>query len=281
MMKPKYFNMKQPELGKKLAEIRRQKGLTQEELVDLCNVSVRTIQRIETGEVTPRSYTVKAILAAMEVEVDSLQTEEPKKGLPWIHAAWVSGILYFILGFPESSMDTVRFFQSDFVSGFVSGLDHIPKPDMDFDHNWYFAVKLLVLLTFIFFMKGFIDTGNYFKVGLLKITCVFLIAATTFSVLFDMYSLSFPSSIEMIVVPGVSIMFGILGLLFGASLIQLNRPVGVVCVFAGGLEIFASLFFLIINPIGLIIQIPATILEIIILYQVTQIKERNELQLTK
>ena len=58
--------MKQPELGKKIAELRKAKGLTQEELVDKCNLSVRTLQRIESGEVTPRSYTIKTIFAALD-----------------------------------------------------------------------------------------------------------------------------------------------------------------------------------------------------------------------
>ncbi|MCS5489833.1 helix-turn-helix domain-containing protein [Algoriphagus limi] len=47
--------MKQPELGKKISELRKAKGMTQEELVEKCNLNVRTIQRIEAGEVTPRS----------------------------------------------------------------------------------------------------------------------------------------------------------------------------------------------------------------------------------
>lgn len=58
--------MNQPELGKMIAELRKAKGLTQEELVEKCNLSVRTLQRIESGEVTPRSYTLKAIFAALE-----------------------------------------------------------------------------------------------------------------------------------------------------------------------------------------------------------------------
>ncbi len=51
--------MQQPELGKKIAELRLTKGLTQDELARQCNLSVRTIQRIEAAEVTPRSYTIR------------------------------------------------------------------------------------------------------------------------------------------------------------------------------------------------------------------------------
>ena len=61
--------MNQPDLGRKIAELRKAKGYTQEELVEKCNLNVRTLQRIESGEVTPRSYTVKAIFAALDYTV--------------------------------------------------------------------------------------------------------------------------------------------------------------------------------------------------------------------
>jgi len=60
--------MKQPELGKKIAELRQLKGLTQEELVNECNINVRTLQRIEAGEVTPRNYTIKRIFEVLDYD---------------------------------------------------------------------------------------------------------------------------------------------------------------------------------------------------------------------
>mgnify|MGYP003576654449 CR=1 FL=1 len=61
--------MNQPDLGKKIAELRRAKGLTQEELVEKCNLNVRTLQRIESGEVSPRSYTIRTIFSALEYQI--------------------------------------------------------------------------------------------------------------------------------------------------------------------------------------------------------------------
>jgi len=57
--------MQQPASGKKIVKLRKASGLTQEELVEKCNLSVRTLQRIEAGEVTPRSYTIKLIFSAL------------------------------------------------------------------------------------------------------------------------------------------------------------------------------------------------------------------------
>ena len=59
--------MNQPELGNYIAALRKEQGLTQEELVEKCNLSVRTLQRIEAGDVTPRPITIKLIFEALEI----------------------------------------------------------------------------------------------------------------------------------------------------------------------------------------------------------------------
>jgi len=60
--------MEQPELGKKILQLRLSKGLTQNELAGKCNLSIRTIQRIELAEVTPRSFTIKTIFSNLEYD---------------------------------------------------------------------------------------------------------------------------------------------------------------------------------------------------------------------
>jgi transcriptional regulator with XRE-family HTH domain len=57
--------MKQPELGKRIAERRRSRGITQEELASRCGFTVRTLQRIEAGSVVPRKYTLGLITEAL------------------------------------------------------------------------------------------------------------------------------------------------------------------------------------------------------------------------
>lgn len=60
--------MEKPGFGNKLIEIRKAKGLTQEEVAEKCHVTVRTIQRIESGMVQPRAYTIKIICEALEFD---------------------------------------------------------------------------------------------------------------------------------------------------------------------------------------------------------------------
>lgn len=100
--------MKQPELGKKISELRKAKGLTQEELVEKCNLNVRTVQRIEAGEVTPRSYTIKALFEALEYhwdKVSDLNHQIAEKPSPLLYASVGAGILYFFLSILEIGME--------------------------------------------------------------------------------------------------------------------------------------------------------------------------------
>ncbi|MVN92478.1 helix-turn-helix domain-containing protein [Mucilaginibacter aquatilis] len=54
-------------LQQKIISARKKQGLTQEQLADLCKVTVRTIQRIECGDSTPRSYTLNALATALNI----------------------------------------------------------------------------------------------------------------------------------------------------------------------------------------------------------------------
>jgi transcriptional regulator with XRE-family HTH domain len=53
--------MKKLDFGTKLIEVRKAKGLTQDEVAEKCKITVRTIQRIESGLVMPRAFTIKVI----------------------------------------------------------------------------------------------------------------------------------------------------------------------------------------------------------------------------
>jgi transcriptional regulator with XRE-family HTH domain len=64
------------EISQKICLARKKKGLTQEELADRANVTVRTIQRIESGENHPRAFTIKALADALEIPFEDLAAEK-------------------------------------------------------------------------------------------------------------------------------------------------------------------------------------------------------------
>lgn len=96
-------------VGQLVKELRLKKGVTQEDLAAQTGISVRTIQRIESCEVNPRSHTLQTIATALEVEFESFAVSEPisddadgakpstvesSKWLPLLH---LSGLLILIV----------------------------------------------------------------------------------------------------------------------------------------------------------------------------------------
>lgn len=61
--------MKKEIVGQKIAKARQAKGLTQAELSELSSVSIRTIQRLELGQVIPRMYTIKTLSKYLDVDL--------------------------------------------------------------------------------------------------------------------------------------------------------------------------------------------------------------------
>ena len=92
--------MKRPTLQENLLYQRKLKGYTQDELAERTTVGVRTIQRIEKGEVQPHLQTVKLLAVGLGVEVEDLivlddPKEEPvdRKWMLLLHASPFFGLL--------------------------------------------------------------------------------------------------------------------------------------------------------------------------------------------
>jgi len=77
--------MNQPDLGLKVSDLRQQKGLTQEQLAERCEVSPRTIQRIESGEVDPRAYTLHCLGEALDFDFGEENTGNENLWLTVLH----------------------------------------------------------------------------------------------------------------------------------------------------------------------------------------------------
>jgi len=89
--------MNQPDLGLKIVELRQQKGLTQEKLAEYCEVSTRTIQRIENGEVEPRAFTRNSLSNILEFDFGKENTDHQGLWLALLHLSSVFCIAFIPL----------------------------------------------------------------------------------------------------------------------------------------------------------------------------------------
>lgn len=276
----KYQKMKQPELGQKILDLRKKKGLTQEDLVEKCNINVRTIQRIEAGEVTPRPYTIKTILAALEYDFESINQSSNYKSnehqllihpekisytIKTLTIACVFGALYFLLGFPEFYADWTRFTE-----------DEIPYPT-----TVYILLKICTLISLVFFIKGFWVLGVELKNTLLKFSSLILIVFSALIYTYDIISI-FVEIIPMeIFISGMSLSFGAIGILFGIGIIKLKDQFGNTALATGVFEIIVAFFFftVFLAWFGYVLMIPLILLEIILLYKVLEVLKNDKTHL--
>jgi len=118
------FDLKEKQkqmIAGKVKESRLAKGYTQQELSDLSNISVRSIQRIENGEILPRSYTLKTLSGILGISLEAMHTEVPEVSTPVRRAnraqkiiLSVGIVLFIVLGSWAFIAQSPRFPETDF-----------------------------------------------------------------------------------------------------------------------------------------------------------------------
>ncbi|MDT7832176.1 helix-turn-helix transcriptional regulator [Flavobacteriaceae bacterium S356] len=263
------FIMKQPELGKKISELRKQKGFTQEELVEQCNINVRTIQRIEAGDVTPRSYTVRTILEALGVDTsiffkESINEEEhislSEKQKKVLSIAWISGIFFAIFAIVGT---IVEFYLVSYYEGFNDGF--FPR----------IAWNIPFLIALFFFLRGYKELGSAAKNDtLVTATYVyFIIEIVMFTIAIIMSIFLFEESIvEILSGVVIAMLFGVSEIILGVGILKLKDHLGSLTQVIGISKIVLGVMLITIflAPVASILIIPVLILEIAFMYNALQ-----------
>jgi hypothetical protein len=194
--------------------------------------------------------------------IEIIQDKPAEHLIQQLNIAWLFGIIYFILGFLEAAAEYYR----------------IMEDKMIFSVPFYICMKISVLIAFFFFQRGFIIVGHLFRNYLLKIMSFILICGMFLVISYDIASLFYEPVEGKFMLGAEALTFGGIGIIFGISLIKLQKPLGQIPFIAGIFEIFAACFFLtvILGFVGEIILIPAELAEIVLLFKVVElIKTKN------
>lgn len=145
-----------------IKELRIKKGLTQEALAGGTELTARTIQRIENGEIDPRSYTLQMIANALEVDISiftgAASEEKEKREMvrerTWLGLIHLSGVLLLIFptiivwnkqkdtikGISDHFWDVINFQLSNLILVVIPGL-----LSLIFAGKPYFIIMILLL----------------------------------------------------------------------------------------------------------------------------------------
>lgn len=268
--------MQQPELGKRLSALRKDKGLTQEELVEKSHVSVRTIQRIEAGEVLPRAITIRILLEALGEQYESFisqpltDMQQQSNAQSGAHrnavlTAVLAGSIYLIAEIILGAMDMAWLA--------VTG-------DWPFHMKAiYTGLTIVQMISFALFARGFFVLGSIFENTLLKIISCILIVAMVGNGIFSISTLS-AESIDSVWIPyaALAVLMGALGIVFGVSLLRLQDGMGELARVVGIFEIVMGCFLItvVLFFVSYIILIPTIVLEILVLYRGYEYLSRSD-----
>ena len=260
--------MKQPELGKHIFNLRKEKGLTQEELVEQCNINVRTIQRIEAGEVNPRSYTVKLILEVLGEDLRMLEADSLKANsldvwsandLKKLNRSWFFGIFYAIVNFIGIIIEI--YLVANDANLFQVLAYRIP-----------FAIVFFALL--IPFLQGYKLLAEKFDNTLLKNAVPVYIGISVLMTICTFFTGTSNSIDTLEIALGVFtlILFGTGELIMGLAILKLKESVGASAQLIGILKIVNGILLIsvLLAPIALLFALIILIFEILFLYNLYQ-----------
>lgn len=273
MVKPNPMMMKQPDLGLKILELRKAKGLTQEELVERCNINVRTIQRIEAGEVSPRSHTIKSIMDALGYDYEALplsEEESPVKEEPMqksriFKTAFFVGVLYLMLALLEGVADVLPMLTD--------------SEERNMGH-WYAVIKVAVIGTYAVFMLGYCKMGALHKNALVMIGSSLLIMATAITLSADIY-VYYTQSLDFLTVQIFkSVILGAMYVAWGIGFLKYQSLFGSLALVTAVLGIISGLAFLsvVFALPGLAVLTVFEVLQLVLLYKASTLHSDETLR---
>jgi transcriptional regulator with XRE-family HTH domain len=258
--------MNQPELGIRIFELRVKNSMTQKELADLCNVDIRTIQRIETGEVTPRMYTLKLLSTTLGFDLSQFNSNDKNPQIlshSKVRLSLITGIVFSINAVP------VIFY---LITGSLNS-------------SIYFLSITVQIITSMLFFRGFYflgkRSGNMVWSISAFITAILLPLINLIELLkSSLFKAAYPVTIAAVLFTLLcinSIVFGV-GLLIEASNRQRLFKMNALTI-AGILTIIQSVLFLSLklkfSSVGLVISIITNVFLLIILYRAYKTEKKE------
>lgn len=247
--------MNQPELGRKINEIRNRNGITQKDLSEKCTIDIRTIQRIESGEVFPRTSTLKLISEILGLDYHELVENEQE-----VQSESGSFRILLLITLFAGVIHLVNWF-------FYAPL--FPRNLTFYSYNWVFSI--IDVISTVFFYYGFFLIAKYYENKILRFASIFFMIGSPvyFIITIAIGALNIGAAGEMLNQLILSIL-GINCIFFGLGLQKVKSSLSALYKSTGILQFLIAPFFILpirtLNIVGCWINIPLYILLIIIIY---------------
>jgi len=164
-------------IGKRIKEIRIKRGLSQENLAESAKINLRTIQRIENNETTPRGNTLKLIFDVLDIEIIERETTKINQKKTKIDNYLIWSLFLTLLIIICSFIEWIRVFKmfrkGERVYTTLNGWNGSVRLFSDDFQNWLLSISTITIgLIVLSNSLGLIK--NKLKYIILQLVCVFL-----------------------------------------------------------------------------------------------------------
>lgn len=169
-------------ISKSILKFRNQKGFSQEKLANESGISLRTIQRIESGSSKPTGFTLNAIAKGLETTIETLVEDSHSEidfleRISWIN---ISGLFGMILPFGNFIFPFLQWRKYRF----HSEINEVGKRILNFQLFWTIAASLCFLIVPMIQYA----TIQYFGVGKGPITWIVFLVLVIINIGFTLKS---------------------------------------------------------------------------------------------
>lgn len=212
-------------------------GLTQEQLAENTRINIRTIQRIESGDVMPRSTTLTIILEILGLDfnvINGQSTEEIRIEKPDIlKSAWIAGIVFTIIFGILIFLTLMRpVYQKDSIAHLMA------------------ILNIITSILVFFFNKGKIHVGKLFNNNFIVVTAIADMILFTVSNIVQISLIYVPSTPLTVAGHFLLSLIGLNGIFYGIGILLIKHFKNDLIMATGIVYIVESLLFVFPFVIG-------------------------------
>lgn len=142
-------------IGKKILEVRKRKGLTQEELSNLAKINLRTLQRIEKDETEPQGNTIKRICDILDVRIEDILDYGKQEDNNFLILFHLSVLSFMIIPLGNIILPTILWLTK---RDKIIGLNELGADLLNFQISW-------TILVFVSFITSFLVYYDWHSTG--------------------------------------------------------------------------------------------------------------------
>jgi len=130
-------------IGEKIREIRKRKGMSQETLAELSKLNLRTIQRIEKNESEAHGKTLKLISEALEIDVENILDYRKQVDNNYLVIFHLSVLVFIVIPTGNIILPLILWLTK---KDKISNLDEIGKNLLNFQIVWSIISSLSIIV---------------------------------------------------------------------------------------------------------------------------------------